>query len=152
MKKNFTIKINSLKDTKKLAKICVENLKTPVIICLYGEIGIGKTQFVKFLAKFWQVPDIVNSPTFTKMQIYQTKKKDIFVHLDGYHLTQKSDLGFFKEYLNEEYVVIEWPEPFVKFLNFENVINLFWKYNIQKERIVKIESYYKILEKIKKFY
>lgn len=91
------------------------------IIFLRGDLGSGKTVFVKGLAQALGVRDVVNSPTFVIMKIYETKNNKFkrLVHIDFYRLDEVVEadlvnLGI-KEYMDdpESLVVIEWAERIV---------------------------------------
>ena len=109
MKKMIT---NSKTETKNLAQRLGEILKTGCVLCLSGELGVGKTTFTQGLAKGLGIDQNVNSPTFVMMKEYEGRLT--LIHIDAYRLEGISqDLGF-EDYFDEEHVcVIEWSE-FVK--------------------------------------
>ncbi len=83
------------------------------IVCLYGDLGAGKTTFVKGLAKALGVKKNITSPTFALLNIYPTKKAKI-VHIDTYRLKNEQeliDIGI-EDYLGapDSICVVEWPE------------------------------------------
>ena len=82
------------------------------VICLYGDLGAGKTAFVQGLAKGLGVTEYITSPTFTIVNVYESGKLPLY-HFDMYRLAdcdEAYEIGY------EEYVygggisVIEWPE------------------------------------------
>jgi len=82
----------------------------------YGNMGSGKTTFIKAICKILGVDEnIVNSPTFTIINEYKTFDNNIIIfHCDFYRIKTLDELyniGF-EEYLynNEHYLFIEWPE------------------------------------------
>jgi len=81
------------------------------IFLLYGELGAGKTQFVKGLAKGLDVPDWehVTSPSFTLLNTYTGRYG--FCHVDLYRLenVDVTELGI-DEYLDGSVVAVEWAE------------------------------------------
>lgn len=84
-----------------------------VVIALTGELGAGKTTFVKGLAKGLGVPDTfyVTSPTYTIMNEYPGRLD--LCHMDLYRLGTSDELdyiGFYEMITPERVVVIEWPE------------------------------------------
>lgn len=86
----------------------------PSVLFLQGELGAGKTSFVKALAStYGYSPDAVKSPTFTLLQSYQFNQF-AFHHLDLYRLTENDHLVLaeLKEILkrNKDLIAIEWPE------------------------------------------
>ncbi|MCK5731391.1 MAG: tRNA (adenosine(37)-N6)-threonylcarbamoyltransferase complex ATPase subunit type 1 TsaE, partial [Tenericutes bacterium] len=101
------ITIKSLQDTEKLAKIISDNLFPGFILGLTGDLGSGKTTFTKYLAKNMGISDIVNSPTFPILKIYNGNV-DLY-HMDVYRL---ENIGY--DYELDDYIygdgisVIEW--------------------------------------------
>ena len=65
-----------------------------VVLALSGDLGVGKTTFVQFLAKELGIEELVTSPTFTIMKRYETtsKKFHTMVHMDAYRLESESEL------------------------------------------------------------
>lgn len=78
-----------------------------------GSMGVGKTTFIKQLCEDMEVVDIVNSPTFAIVNVYETKRGDEIYHFDCYrlkNLQEAVDMGT-EEYLySGRYCLIEWPE------------------------------------------
>ena len=81
------------------------------VFLLYGELGAGKTQFVKGLAKGLEVPDweYVVSPSFTLLNTYAGKCGLCHVDLYRLEIDDTGDLGI-EEYLDEGVVAVEWAE------------------------------------------
>jgi len=87
-------------------------MKTHHVFLFKGDLGVGKTTFIKELAKSIEVVDVVNSPTYALVNEYKTKKGQKVFHFDLYRLTDDElfDLGF-EEYLSEGVLTfIEWPD------------------------------------------
>ncbi|MGI4806328.1 MAG: tRNA (adenosine(37)-N6)-threonylcarbamoyltransferase complex ATPase subunit type 1 TsaE [Janthinobacterium lividum] len=82
------------------------------ILLFYGEMGAGKTTFIKAFCEILGVEDTVSSPTFSIVNEYAYPKGVIY-HFDCYRLknqTEALDLGM-EEYLySDNYCLIEWPE------------------------------------------
>jgi len=83
------------------------------IFAFYGDMGAGKTTFIKALCAELKSLDVVTSPTFTLVNEYMTEKHDYIYHFDFYRikkLEEAYDFGF-EEYLDSgKYCFIEWPE------------------------------------------
>ncbi len=141
------IYLNDLKATKDFAQFLVSKIRVPAILLLFGPLGIGKTQFVKFFAQFLGVNGI-SSPSFVKMQIYWTPQNQKLVHCDGFQLKSDSDINQFLDYFDADYLLLEWPEKFVKCFDKDEVISLFWSWKDDQQRVVEIKSYYKISESL----
>ncbi len=106
---------NSLNETLKLGEKLVKNFDTN-IIGLIGELGSGKTAFVKGVGQYFGIKNIT-SPTFVVMKIYKienNKKYNNLVHIDCYRFEDYEsliDIGI-KNYLNDKksLVLIEWAD------------------------------------------
>jgi len=90
------------------------NVKKSAIICLKGNLGTGKTTFVKGLCGFFGVKEsTVKSPTYTYYRLYKGTGPDIF-HFDYYRLVNFDDQAENEllEIIEKEntIVLIEWPE------------------------------------------
>lgn len=112
------------KETEKLAGFLFEKIqkgrrKKATVIALEGELGAGKTMFVRGLARALKIKVKIKSPTFNLMKSY--KSKDIVLyHFDCYRLKDHRDLGVFgiKEILADpqNLVLIEWSDRVKKIL------------------------------------
>ena len=120
------IKTNSIKETEKVAKNFVEeitraerarrNNQNALIVGLYGELGSGKTTFVKGIAKVFGLEKTITSPTFVIEKIYKLKNQvfDNLIHIDAYRLKNEKELlnlGWREISKNPKNIIfIEWPE------------------------------------------
>lgn len=94
-------------DTYLLAAKLAYLLKGGDIVLLNGDLGAGKTTFVKGIAKALNVKEVVTSPTFTLLKTYKSNRYEI-VHIDAYRL-ENSSFEEMEDYLNDENVLfIEW--------------------------------------------
>lgn len=106
----------TLQLAKKLAKFCPKNRR--LIIFLNGELGAGKTFFVRALVKSLGFPGLVKSPTYTLMETYEIAGYFVY-HLDLYRLQSANeilDMGLYDEFGYAAIWLIEWPERAVNFL------------------------------------
>lgn len=101
------IKSKSAQGTIQIAKKLASFLHGGEIILLNGDLGSGKTTFVKGIAQFFNIKQSITSPTFTLMKTYPLVN-GLLVHIDAYRL----ELAYFEEmedYLNENNIIfIEW--------------------------------------------
>jgi len=103
---------NSVEETEALGEEFARGLKPGSVVALYGELGAGKTAFVRGIAKGLKVEANVKSPSFTIINEYKGGSLPLY-HIDLYRLEGKESI----EHLGlEEYVysngvcVIEWAE------------------------------------------
>ena len=144
--KNSTIDISSEETTRELAKNFSNYLKGGEIIFLYGEMGVGKTTFVKYLInqllvkKNLQTTE-VTSPTFNLLNEYEIDNLTI-KHYDLFRLKNESEiknLDLFDQNKNT-ITLIEWPELIEK-ENVKKTIDLVFNYeNELNNRSVKIDG------------
>ena len=117
------IKADSLDDTKKIALILSRLLKTGDIVAFNGNLGVGKTAFIRFLIQKFLPTEEVPSPTFTLLQTYETPSFPIF-HFDLYRLDKPDDV--FELGIEDAFVegvsLIEWPEKMQKLLPSRKVL------------------------------
>lgn len=116
MEKRIT---NGEEETFLFAKEFASRLKAGDVVCLSGDLGVGKTVFTKGICDFFGVRDIVNSPTFTIVNEYISLSGMNIYHFDMYRLEEQDELieiGF-DDYLNAEAIcLIEWAENISGFL------------------------------------
>ena len=109
------------------------------VITLSGDLGAGKTTFVKGLAKAWRVQEVITSPTFNIYNIYQGER--MLMHMDAYRL--EPDRDAIEELMIEDFLkppfclAIEWPSriswlPYSVFLALEFRIQLDGSHEITK--------------------
>ncbi|MGC1854623.1 MAG: tRNA (adenosine(37)-N6)-threonylcarbamoyltransferase complex ATPase subunit type 1 TsaE [Candidatus Aquirickettsiella sp.] len=92
--------------------------KERFIIFLNGELGAGKTFFVRALIRSLGYPGLVKSPTYTLMETYELAGYCIY-HLDLYRLqsaTEVLDMGLYDEFEHAAIWLIEWSERALNFL------------------------------------
>ena len=124
--------LSSEKKTEELASQLLKKLKPGNIVFLYGEMGVGKTTFVRYLINKFQENDNlkiteITSPTFNLLNEYQLRKIKIN-HYDLFRIKSNreiKDLGLF-ENNNNSITLIEWPEIIEK--KPKNLIELVFEY------------------------
>lgn len=98
----------SPKDTEELAKSFAKELKIGDVICLDGELGVGKTAFTKGLCAALGVLEPVYSPTYTIINSYDAPCP--VYHIDAYRIEDSDEMyeiGF-EECLKNGICIIEW--------------------------------------------
>lgn len=114
----FKLYTNSPEQTAKIAEQIARLIKDNLVICLEGDLGAGKTLFTQGFCKALKVKELVTSPTFNLMNVYEGSKR--IYHFDLYRLESPEDLeeiGFY-EYsdVDDEVVLIEWPDRFFDYM------------------------------------
>ena len=101
-------------ETIALGKRLGEHLEKGMTIILRGELAAGKTTFTKGIGEALNIREVINSPTFTILKIYEGNLT--LYHVDAYRLEGNSyDLGI-SEYEDDGITVIEWPEYYEEYL------------------------------------
>ena len=121
---NGKIDISKEESTKELAENFAHYLKGGEIIFLYGEMGVGKTTFIRYLINQLQKNQNlqqteVTSPTFNLLNEYHVKDL-VIKHYDLYRLKDKSEITNLDLFENnkDSIILIEWPQ----FINKERLI------------------------------
>ena len=102
---------HAYEETLALAAKFAKFLKRGDTVCLFGDLGSGKTAFVKGMAKGLKIaPEHVHSPTFTLMNIYEGKVP--LYHFDLYRITAVDlfGLGYEEFFYGKGITAVEWSE------------------------------------------
>lgn len=117
------ITTNTEKETIQFAQKIAKELQGGEIIGLIGDLGAGKTVFSKGLAKGLGIKDMITSPTYVVMKVYDVPKHQNIkklCHIDAYRLISAHDIEAIGalEYMerNDTVTVIEWPDKIKKIL------------------------------------
>ena len=145
--KSDKIELSSEKNTEELAAKFLNKIKPGNIIFLYGEIGVGKTTFVRYLVNKFQkenkleITD-VTSPTFNLLSEYQINQIKIN-HYDLFRLKSSEEinnLDLFGDSKNS-ITLIEWPQMIKE--KPKNLIELFFEYEKNHQtRSIQIKGLY----------
>lgn len=139
------IKTKSEEETLNLGKKFAKVIKNGDIIAMFGELGSGKTAFVRGVAGEFGCAENVSSPTFAIVNEYNGKIK--IYHFDMYRIHGEDELyctGFY-DYIEEENTIsfIEWSENIEEALP-EGVIKIYIKKQGENERLFTFEGIDKI--------
>ncbi len=142
--KKFKIATNSEKETIDFASNYIKRIANYRIISLVGELGVGKTMFVKGLAKGLKIKQNIDSPSFVLMKNYKVNNQFIknFIHIDCYYINNPKEIlsiGI-EEWLNRDdtFITIEWANKIRTFLP-KKIIYVKINYNKEKNnRTIKI--------------
>lgn len=108
---------NSANETFEVGKTFANKLQQGDVVAFYGDLGAGKTEFIKGICSAFGVRELVNSPTFTIINQYVGTKNSeplSILHIDLYRINQPKELDEigFSECLETKssLVLIEWAE------------------------------------------
>ena len=122
VKKNyFSLPSKSPKETTKIGAALASWLikkNKPAVLVLSGDLGAGKTVFIKGLAKGLGVRQTVLSPSFVLLRSYQGTTGWYLNHIDAYRLSPKDTKIFDRKKFKEPKTItaVEWPEKIPNFL------------------------------------
>lgn len=118
--------ITEMEDLTRVVEEVVANANkdkpTATVLALHGDLGAGKTTFTQILARTLGVTEVVTSPTFVIMKIYNTNddRFKTLVHIDAYRLENVDELRVlgFDEILKQKdtIICIEWAERIIELL------------------------------------
>ena len=144
--KDSKIDITSEKSTRELAEKLTSYFKGGEYAFLHGEMGVGKTTFVKYFINKFQTNEQlklteVTSPTFNLLNEYETNNF-VIKHYDLFRIKKSSeikDLDIFEK--NEKIItLVEWPQLLKNNNKVKSIDLLFTYENELKNRIVKIKG------------
>jgi tRNA threonylcarbamoyladenosine biosynthesis protein TsaE len=140
---------HSPEETKKLAYRVASVLKPGKVLALYGELGAGKTTFVRYLVEALGLKSRVQSPTFVIVREYGDPTEGIegrvrkVNHVDLYRIQVREDVAGLGlgEIFNEEgaVTVVEWPELIEDMLP-ENTARLRFEYVSEGVRKINVQG------------
>ena len=108
---NMIYEATTLDATKEIAQDFAKTLKSGDVVCMYGDLGVGKTEFVRAMAQEFGITDYITSPTFTIVNEYKGTL-DLY-HFDVYRIADSDEMyeiGY-DEYIDGDGIcVIEWAE------------------------------------------
>lgn len=121
--------INSLIDlpneiaTQHVAENVALHLTSPLVLSFTGEIGAGKTTFIRAMIRALGIQSAIKSPTFSLVESYQCGPLSLH-HFDLYRIHDETELEFigFRDYFTPDSVCcVEWPERAKHFLEYVDV-------------------------------
>ena len=112
------IEIKNINDTYNVAKFFFKIIDKYKVIHLSGDIGSGKTTFIRYLIQLLGYNDYIKSPTFSVFERYKIHQKHI-IHMDLYKINNHNDILYLdiEEYIEKQYYFfIEWAEKGSNFI------------------------------------
>jgi tRNA threonylcarbamoyl adenosine modification protein YjeE len=115
--------------TEAVARFESLRLKAPALVLLEGDLGLGKTTFVKELLGSWGYSaSQVQSPTFLKLLEHRVPGKGLCLHLDCYRIEDLADFDrlALESYLEASFWFVEWPQKLLRY----------WESHPELERLI----------------
>lgn len=143
MKKYVTY---SEQETEKLAFNLAKNLNNNSIIVLTGNLGTGKTRFMRGIAEYFGIQNEVSSPTFTIVNEYtpkaNTQNVEKIFHFDVYRLSGAQDFedSVGTDYFNSGLCILEWGEIIKDILPPSTIYISIESTDVENERVITIKG------------
>lgn len=115
---NIVIDLPNEKQTIEIAKCFADCVSPPLLVGLQGEIGAGKTTFIRAMLKCLGVRGTIKSPTFSLVESYHLENLQIH-HFDLYRVYDEMELEYigFRDYFSKDaFCCVEWPERAMHYL------------------------------------
>jgi tRNA threonylcarbamoyladenosine biosynthesis protein TsaE len=114
----MNISVNSLLDLEEAAKRLLEFSGSQKMFVFYGDMGAGKTTFIKAVCSQLRVKETVSSPTFSIVNEYEGDGQRIY-HFDFYRIKsiqEAYDIGYEEYFYSGDICLVEWPEKIEELL------------------------------------
>jgi tRNA threonylcarbamoyladenosine biosynthesis protein TsaE len=115
----MNLEINGLQELKEAAKQLLNFAGEDKIFVFEGDMGAGKTTFIKEICHVLGVEDLVSSPTFSIVNEYLDKNSQSIYHFDFYrikNLQEAYDIGYEEYFFSGCICLVEWPEKIAELL------------------------------------
>ena len=144
---DYKITCRTERDTMELAQN-IESEKFPgMVICLDGELGSGKTVFVKGFASALGIEENITSPTFNLIKEYLSAEMPLF-HMDVYRLNDSFENVGLEDYFNKSGItIIEWADMIKEYLP-EERLEIKFKVIDENTRVLVLVPYGTIYEEL----
>lgn len=110
---NINIKIESLDKIDEAALEFIRAMGDNTVFAFHGDMGAGKTTFIKAICENLGVSDTINSPTFAIVNEYRSDSGELIYHFDFYRINKIEevfDFGYEDYFYSGSLCFIEWPE------------------------------------------
>ncbi len=107
------LEINNLNDISEAAQRFADQMGDNKVFAFYGDMGAGKTTFIKAICEVLGVKETITSPTFAIVNEYKSGSGDPIFHFDFYRinkLEEAYDFGYEDYFYSGNVCFIEWPE------------------------------------------
>lgn len=132
----------TIEDLQRVAESTITLAGNYRIWLFEGEMGTGKTTFIKVLCKVFGVVDDVNSPTFALVNEYIDRQDTRFYHFDFYRIKNEEeamDIGADEYFYSGDRCFIEWPEKIPSLIP-DEFLRIFISINSDNTRKIVLET------------
>lgn len=115
----YRIEIQNIDHIREAARAFIDHIGTAKVFAFYGNMGAGKTTFIKAVCEELGVQDVINSPTFAIVNEYEAGNGDTIYHFDCYRINkivEALDMGCPDYFDSGNLCLIEWPENIAELL------------------------------------
>lgn len=119
-----TIEIKSLDTIADAATEFIQQMGDHTVFAFHGEMGAGKTTFIKAICEKLGVDDVITSPTFAIVNEYRSDSGELIYHFDFYRINKEEeafDFGYEDYFFSGSLCFIEWPEKIDSLLPHDTV-------------------------------
>lgn len=138
---NISWEIKSISELKTAAKEFIKAMGENKLFALNGEMGVGKTTFVKVFAEVYGLEDEVSSPTFSIVNEYLGRGGEKVYHFDFYRINNISealDFGCEEYFYSGNICFMEWADKISELLP-DKVVNVHFKENHDGSRSIRAD-------------
>jgi tRNA threonylcarbamoyladenosine biosynthesis protein TsaE len=137
----MNILLKNLSDLNVVAQMFVDEMSDRKVFAFYGEMGVGKTTFIKAICEALGVKETITSPTFAIVNEYKNEDGKPIFHFDFYrikNLDEVYDFGYEDYFYSGNLCFIEWPE-LVETLLPDDVVKVQITVGDNEERLISIK-------------
>lgn len=136
-----TLHLKSLNQLENAAREFITHMNDQTVFAFYGDMGAGKTTFIKAICQLLGVKENITSPTFAIVNEYIAENDSLIYHFDCYrlkNLKEAYDIGAEEYFYSGHLCFIEWPEKIENLLP-ANTVNVRIKVLSNKERQITLD-------------
>lgn len=137
----MNILLKNLSDLNVVAQMFLNEMSDRKVFAFYGEMGVGKTTFIKAICEALGVKETITSPTFAIVNEYKNEDGKPIFHFDFYrikNLDEVYDFGYEDYFYSGNLCFIEWPE-LVETLLPDDVVKIQITVGDNEERLISIK-------------
>jgi tRNA threonylcarbamoyladenosine biosynthesis protein TsaE len=105
--------VHKEEELERAAQVLLSDFKNKRVFIFSGDLGVGKTTFIKYICKVLGVTAGISSPTFSLVNEYECANGSVVYHFDFYRIKdiqEAYDIGYEEYFYSGNYCFVEWPE------------------------------------------